>query len=316
MTMTRRAALAASFAPLMKAAPRPLPDGLWPVMLSPFKADKSMDWNALDALTDWYLANGSAGLFACCMSSEVFQLTPEERIESARRIVKRAGKTPVVAAGMPSRQHAEALPFIKRMMDTGIDSFVIITNQMAEKDEPDNVWKERTEALMAATGSTRLGFYEAPSPYKRLLSAELLGWAGRSGRFHFLKDVSLDAAVIGERARAVAGTPLKIFNAHAAIMLDAVAAGGHGFSGVCANGYPGLVSAGLRKNSPEAQQFLRAHEPTISHKYPTSCKILARMAGVPIEPVSRRRDVTFTEPEIEKLRALRRAADELEQSLS
>lgn len=315
MRMTRRAVLAASLTPMLTAAPRTIPNGLWPVMLSPFRADKSMDWNALDALTDWYVANGASGLFACCMSSEVFQLTPEERIESTRRIVKRAGKVPVVAAGMPSRDHAEALPFIQRMMDTGIDSFVIITNQMAEPTEPDTLWKERTDALLAATGSIRMGFYEAPSPYKRLLSNELIGWAGRTGRFHFLKDVSLDAAVIGERARAAAGTPLKIYNAHAAIMLDAVAAGGHGFSGVCANGYPGLVAKGLKLKSAAAQEFLRQNEPTINHKYPISCKILARMAGVPIEPVSRRRDATFSEAELEKLRALRASADALERNL-
>jgi 4-hydroxy-tetrahydrodipicolinate synthase len=313
---TRRAALAASFAPLMKAAPRNLPDGLWPVMLTPFKTDKSIDYNALDALTDWYIANGADGLFACCMSSEVFHLTPEERLEVTRRVVKRAGKVPVVAAGMPSRQHGEALPFISKMMDTGIDSFVIITNQMAEPAESDTLWLERTEALLAAAPGIRMGFYEAPSPYKRLLSIEMLRWAGKTGRFFFLKDVSLDAQVIGERAKAVAGTPLKVFNAHAAIMLDAVAAGGHGFSGVCANGYPGLVSLGLKRKSQQIQEFMRENERTIGHKYPTSCKVLANLAGVPMAPVSRRRDVTFTDEEMEKLRALRRSADGLQRSLA
>lgn len=312
MPLTRRAALAASFAPLMQAAPRMLPDGLWPVMLTPFRTDKSLDLKALDALTDWYLSNGATGLFACCMSSEVFHLTPEERLETARRIVKRAGKTPVVAAGMPWRRHDEALPFISRMMDTGVDAFIIITNQMAEMDESDAAWKERTEALLAATPGVRMGFYEAPSPYKRLLSVEMMRWAGQTGRFFFQKDVSLDAGVIGERAKSVAGTPLKVFNAHADIMLEAVAAGGHGFSGVCANGYPGLVFAGLKHKSAEIQEFIRTHEKTISHKYPTSCKVLARMAGVPVEPVSRKHEVTFDAAEMERLRALRHAADRLQ----
>ena len=28
--------------------------GSWPVMITPFNEDKSIDWNSLDRLTDWY----------------------------------------------------------------------------------------------------------------------------------------------------------------------------------------------------------------------------------------------------------------------
>ncbi len=313
MPMTRRAALAASaspFVPLFGSAPRLLPDGFWPAMLTPFNADKSIDWNGLDALTDWYLANGAVGLFACCASSEVFSLTPDERVEVARRVVKRAGKAPVVAAGMPSRALDVVKPFIARMMETGVGAFVVITNQMAGKDESDALWKDRMEELMAATGGTRLGFYEQPGPYKRLLSNEIMRWAGQSGRFFFLKDVSLKAEVIRERAAAVQGTPLKIFNAHAAIMLDAVRAGGHGFCGVCGNAYPAVVSAALKQRSDPLQEFVRANEPVVAKKYPASAKVMARLAGVPIEPVCRKRDIKFDEKELERLKALRAAADE------
>lgn len=313
MLLTRRAvltSLAAPFVPAFGGQRESLPDGFWPAMLTPFKADKSIDWNGLDALTDWYLANGAVGLFTCCASSEVETLTPDERVEVARRVVKRAGKTPVVAGGMPSRELDAAKPFIGRMMETGLEAFVIITNQMAGKQESDAVWKERMEALMAATAGTRLGFYERPGPYKRLLSNEILRWAGQSGRFCFMKDVSLKTEVIRERVAAVRGTPLKIYNAHAAIMLEAVLAGGHGFCGVCGNAYPAVVSAVLKQKSDRLQEFVRANEPTVAKKYPASAKVMARLAGVPIEPVCRKREIKFNDQELERLKALRAAADE------
>ena len=93
MILSRRVALATGLAPLcsLKSAfGATVPKGLWPVMLTPFKEDKTIDWNALDALTDWYLENGADGLFACCQSSEVWELTEQERLQVAARVVKRA----------------------------------------------------------------------------------------------------------------------------------------------------------------------------------------------------------------------------------
>jgi len=313
MPLTRRAALSAlasPFGPPFGAQSKLLPDGFWPAMLTPFKADRSIDWNGLDALTEWYLANGAVGLFSCCASSEVNSLTVDERVEVARRVVQRAGRTPVVAAGLPSRELGVARPFIDRMMETGVDAFVIITNEMADKQENDAIWKQRMEELMAATMGTRLGFYERPGPYKRLLSNEIMRWAGQSGRFCFMKDVSLKTEVIRARVAAVQATPLKIFNAHAAIMLDAVLAGGHGFCGVCGNAYPAVVSAVLKQKSDRLQEFVRANEPTVARKYPASAKVMARLAGVPIEPVCRKRDIKLTDEELERLKALRAAADQ------
>jgi 4-hydroxy-tetrahydrodipicolinate synthase len=74
--------------------------GVWPVMLTPFRGDGSVDWRGLDALTEWYLTSGVAGLFAVCLSSEMYELTHAERVQVAAHVVKRsAGRVPVVAAG-------------------------------------------------------------------------------------------------------------------------------------------------------------------------------------------------------------------------
>lgn len=47
-----------------------MPDGLWPVMLTPFTEEKEVDYQGLKALTRWYLEQGAAGLFAVCLSNE------------------------------------------------------------------------------------------------------------------------------------------------------------------------------------------------------------------------------------------------------
>ena len=40
-------------------------------MITPFKEDLSVDYKALDALTEWFIESGTAGLFAVCQSSEM-----------------------------------------------------------------------------------------------------------------------------------------------------------------------------------------------------------------------------------------------------
>ena len=45
------------------------PGGEWPTMLTPFR-DGAVDYPALEALVEWYIAHGVSGLFAVCQSSE------------------------------------------------------------------------------------------------------------------------------------------------------------------------------------------------------------------------------------------------------
>lgn len=48
-----------------------IPSGLWPVMVTPFHEDRSIDWRGVDALTDWYLSAGAVGLFAVAQTIEM-----------------------------------------------------------------------------------------------------------------------------------------------------------------------------------------------------------------------------------------------------
>ena len=75
-------------------------DGVWPVMITAFTRNKQIDWDGMDRLTDWYIDSGIAGLFAVCGSSEMRELTSEERLALATRVVKRVnGRIQVVATG-------------------------------------------------------------------------------------------------------------------------------------------------------------------------------------------------------------------------
>lgn len=315
--LTRRQALLAPLAgSLLAKKSAGVPQGLYPVMLTPFKDDKSIDWKGLDALTDWYFASGAVGLFACCASSEVWELTVEERLQVAERVIRRAAGKPVVVGGMPGFERKPVREFNKALHGMGATAAVLTTCQVAEQTDPDSLWKDRVEGILADSPEIPFGLYEAPRPYKRLLSIDLTRWAARSGRFVFHKDTSCKLETVADRVAATKGSPFGIFNAHVPILVDSIRHGGPGFSGVAANAYPNLVAAAVRAalthKEPEAdrlQTFLTRAEKTLSVRYPISAKRMAAWAGVPIGPTCRKQVVEMTPEQITTLRGLRAEAD-------
>ncbi|WP_255524607.1 dihydrodipicolinate synthase family protein [Pedobacter riviphilus] len=74
--------------------------GFIPVMLMPFLSNGNIDYPALTQLTEIYLQAGSSGLFANCLSSEMFELTGKERIQVIKHVIKVVdGAVPVIATG-------------------------------------------------------------------------------------------------------------------------------------------------------------------------------------------------------------------------
>lgn len=324
MQISRRTVLGMAAAPLLaKAAPKltpkdkiMVPKGMWPAMLTPFKQDRSVDWNALDALTDWYLENGADGMFPCCASSEVWTLSEEERLKVTAHVVKRAGKAPVVSAGLPGREVKTIVPYVKRLMETGAHAAVFMTNQMAEKAEPDSVWRDRVEAVLEATGDVPFGAYEVPSPYKRLLTPEMMRWAAQTGRFVFLKDTSCDVEAIAAKCAAIEGSPFRLFNAHVPILVEAIERHADGFCGIAGNAYPNIVAYATHHalepgKAQKAQEFLTRNEKRLGMAYPLTAKILARMDGVPIEPVCRKKSKPLNAEQMRILSDVHREAEAL-----
>ena len=216
--------------------------GIFPVVITPFTPDNTIDWEGYARLIDWYIANGSHGLFAVCQSSEMLFLTLEERRALARFTVEHvAGRVPVVASGHISASVEDQKAELRAAAEAGVDAVVLVTNRLAAADEDSSVFRRRMDDLLGALPSDMaLGLYECPAPYRRLLTDEELSWCAQSGRFAFLKDVTCDLDAVKRRLALVQGTPLAINNANAAIAWPAILAGGHGFSGVMNNFHPDL----------------------------------------------------------------------------
>ncbi len=290
------------------------PGGVWPVMLAPFAEDGKIDYRALGELVEWYIKNGSSGLFAVCQSTEMFCLTLEERVEYARFVKeKAAGRVPVIASGHISDSFEKQAEEICAVADTGVDAVILITNRLAKETESDEVWQQALDRLLEAVPQDiKLGFYECPYPYKRVLSPQLLRKCAETGRFYFLKDTCCDLEMIRKKLEAVRGTNMKLYNANTATLLESLLLGASGYSGVMANMQCSLYAALCADPDGERMREL-ADALTICalierQVYPVNAKYYLQREGLPITTVTRVRDASLLDAtarsEVEMLRRI------------
>lgn len=273
-----------------------LSDGLWPVMLTPFLENNKVDYDGLRILTRFYIRNGAHGLFSNCLSSEMFQLTDEERLQVIKAVVDTVGaEVPVVASGTFGPDMKSCSEFIRRVYDTGVDAVIVITNQLVEVEQCEEVLKKNVELLLSLTGDIPLGLYECPDPYKRLLSPGLMQWLGQTGRFFYHKDTSCDPVAIRSKLQAIRGTNLSLYNANTTTVLSSLADGARGISPIGANLYPELYRFLLKEfgsggNTPELAQLnaqLDMMDAIVDQCYPFSAKLFLQQRGMPISTACR-----------------------------
>jgi 4-hydroxy-tetrahydrodipicolinate synthase len=298
--------------------PTNITNGVWPTMITPFKENKEIDYAGLEQFVEWLIIKGVQGLFAVCQSSEMLFLSLEERVQLAKFVKEQsAGRVPVIASGHISYAIKDQVEEIKQISAVGIDAFVIVSNRLAGYDESENVWKRNAEIILKEVPDIAFGVYECPAPYKRLLSPELLKWCADTGRFHFLKDTSCDTLQIKAKLDAVKGTPLKLFNANAATLLNSLDNGASGYSGIMANFHPDLyvrlmeIFSRHPQEAARLQNYLGLASVIERQLYPVNAKYHLQLEGLSLSLEGRSADKAgFTSSmklEVEQLRALSEA---------
>ena len=271
--------------------------GVYPTMITPYTDQMQPDMEAVDRLVDFYVAQGCQGIFAVCLSSEMFALSEDERVALAARVVEAArGRLCVVASGHVADSMDDQLRELRRMADTGVDNVVLVSNRLARPEDSDDVLLSNLERILTAMPEVTFGMYECPAPYRRPLTDRLLTFMAESGRFSFIKDTCCDAAILAHRAELLGGRA-QLFNANAATVLASLRSGGAGFSGIMGNFHPDLYVRlmSIWRDQPQKAETLQAVLSVLSGEersyYPVSCKYHMNLMGVPMGLASRTRDM-------------------------
>jgi 4-hydroxy-tetrahydrodipicolinate synthase len=279
------------------------PKGFIPVMLTPFLSNGNIDYPALTALTEVYLQAGAAGLFANCLSSEMFELSDVERIQAITHIINVVGgEVPVIAAGTFGGPITKQADFVKRVYDTKVKAVIAITSLLAEENEADEVFNDRVFDLLSQTAQIPIGFYECPVPYKRIIKPSQLQDFVATGRVIYHKDTSLDLAQIKEKLRLTKKQQFGLYDAYMGHAVDSLKAGSAGLSCIQGNYFPELIvwlcdhynDASLAAEVAVVQQFLIDNMDVMHNVYPVVSKYFLQKRGLNISTFTRRKVGDFT----------------------
>ena len=303
---------------------------IFTTMITPFTKDGGVDYETAKKYVDFYFNSGIDGIFAVCQSSEIFFLTLEERVklntlvyERAKELEKNSGKRfTVVSSAHISETIEEQAKELSAIWESGTDALILITNRLDPRNEGDDVFIANAEKLLSLLPKdARLGFYECPYPYKRLVTPRILDWCISTGRFDYMKDTCCDAKIIKERCDQLKGSGFKLLNANCQTLLESMRDGADGYCGIMCNYHPRLY-AWLAENytsekADEVQAFLGTFGFTEGGiPYPLTAKYHMNLVGIPTENVARvKSGELLTDYARSCTEQMKRASDALERAL-
>lgn len=277
--------------------------GFIPVMLTPFNDNGKIDFEGLTKLTELYIEAGAAGLFASCLSSEMFELSEEERLMIVQHVVKITnGKIPIVATGTFGGPIATQADYVKKVYDTGIQAVIAITSLIGEEHDNDTIFDANVFELLNLTGTIPMGFYECPVPFKRLLSTPQLESYVNTGRVIYHKDTSLDIHQIKSKIACVTNQEFGLYDAYMAHAVASLRAGSAGLSCIQGNFFPEMIvwlcknydNLALADEVDAVQSFLVNNMDVMHDVYPIVAKYALQKRGLNISTFTRRKVGNFS----------------------
>lgn len=273
--------------------------GCGTALVTPFRADESIDEQALQHLVQWQIAGGVNWLVACGTTAETPTLSDEERLRVLRLVTEAAnGRIPVWAGCTSNSTHraqecariASRIPGITAILSAS--PYYNKPSQEGQFQHFSAVARATDLPVVLYNIPSRTGVNLEPSTVLRLIEAEP-NIAG-------IKESSGNLAQIAELATR-APRSFQIFAGDDVMALGAIAVGGAGLVSVASNEIPremsSMVQAALANDWPTARQIHRKYFQLMQANFwessPGPAKAVLAMMGrieefyrLPITPVS------------------------------
>lgn len=245
---------------------RPL-QGLLTAMVTPFRADGSVNEDGAIALGRHLLANGSDGLVVCGTTGESPTLSDDEMVSLVRVMVDELGDEALIVGGAGSNSTHHACHLAERMAAAGAEALLSVTAYYNRPNRRGIV--RHYEEVARAAGGTRVIVYNIPSRTTVNLDPDLLAELAQIDGIEAVKQSN------GAELRQIDGMTLLTGNDEdLARCLDAGGAGG-----ICVSSH--IVGAEMRRmfDEPEHRAAIHAQlSPVFAAMFCTSSPIPVKTA--------------------------------------
>ncbi len=276
--------------------------GCGTALITPFKADQSLDERALRDLVEWQIASGIGFLVPCGTTGETPTLTKKEWLRVIDITIEVAGGRAAIVAGATSNATAEAVANARELdRRTGVDAILTASPYY---NKPTQEGQYQHFKAIAEAVSKPLVLYSVAGRTAVNIEPATLGRLAKIPNIIAVKEASGNISQIAEVFNHVPETFL-VFSGDDAITLPVISLGGVGIISVVSNEIPRemsqLTNAALNNDWEKARKIYRQYLPLMQANFlesnPMPVKAVLAMMGrieevyrlpmVPVKPETR-----------------------------
>ena len=208
--------------------------GMATAMVTPMKADKTVDYEALGRFIEFQIENHIDALVAVGPTGESATLEPWEQKEVIRFTVERvAGRVPVIA-GTGTNNTAHVLEYVKSACEVGADAILVVTPYY-NKATQNGLIAHYT--AVADTSTVPVIVYNVPGRTGCNLLPQTVAKLAEHPNIVGIKEAAGNMAQVVELA-ALCGDKIDIYSGEDALNVPIMAMGGKGAISVLSNVVP------------------------------------------------------------------------------
>jgi len=234
--------------------------GCGTAIITPFRADGTIDEEALKALVHWQIASGIDFLVACGSTGEAATLDEDEWLAAVRMVVEAAGGRVPVWAGCTHNSTRTLVRLASQLKQVrGVDA-VLSANPYYNKPSQEGQFQHFL-ALAQAVDPLPVTLYNVPGRTAVNLEPEtVVRLAAAAPNIQAIKEASGKLSQFSELVHKLPRS-FKIFSGDDNLALPAIALGAHGLVSVVSNEIPAetarMIRAALDNNWAEARELER-----------------------------------------------------------
>lgn len=210
--------------------------GSFPALVTPFKENFEIDYDAYGRLVDFHLENGTDGIVPCGCSGEAATLSHDEQKALIRFVVERvAGRVPVVA-GTGSNNTAEAVGLTKYAKEVGADGALLITPYY---NKPTPAGQVAHYTMVAEQAQIPIMLYNVPGRTGTKISPETIA---ELSKVPYIVSVKEACGSVDQVSQILHQCDINVMSGDDSLTLPMMAVGAKGVVSVAANIVPRLIS--------------------------------------------------------------------------
>ncbi|HET9680020.1 MAG TPA: 4-hydroxy-tetrahydrodipicolinate synthase [Gammaproteobacteria bacterium] len=203
-------------------------------IVTPMRANGALDYDALEKLVEWHIAEGTDALVAAGTTGESPTLESKEHAVYLREVIRRvAGRIPVIC-GTGSNSTAQTLALTREAAELGADACLLVVPYYNKPSQEGLYQHFRT--IAEAVDVPQI-LYNVPGRTVADLLPETVGRLSKIKNIVAIKDASGDVSRVAKH-RELCGGDFDLYSGDDATAREFLLAGGHGVITVTGNVAP------------------------------------------------------------------------------